>query len=111
MIDNYVKVIYGWKIPSVDVDKVKDQLGEEIDEALDKFMVYDFGQGLFLYIGAIIGEFNCDDDEGEILVTSKLAGPKIDKFNAFMKNNENIYKVFKKYMRKHAQLYVVQQKW
>ena len=32
MVDNFVKVIYGWKIPSIDVDKVKDQLGEEIDE-------------------------------------------------------------------------------
>lgn len=111
MIDNYVKVIYGWKVPAVDVDKVKDQLGYDIDDALDEYIIYDYGQGLFLYIGAIIGEFDCDEDGGEILVTSKIAGPKINKFNAFMEKNPNVNKVFKKYMRKNAQLYVVQQKW
>lgn len=111
MIDNYVKVIYGWKVPATDIDNVKDQLGDEPNEALNKFMVYDYGCGNFLYIGAIIGEFNCDEDDAEILVTAKAAAPKIDKFNTFMKKNEDINKVFKKYMRKQAQLYVVQQKW
>ena len=94
-----------------DIDKVKDQLGDEPNEALDQFIVYDYCNGNFLYIGAILGEFDCADDEGEILVTSKAAAPKIDKFNTFMKKNEDTNKVFKKYMRKQAQLYVVQQKW
>lgn len=111
MVDNFVKVIYGWKVPTADIEKVKEQLVEEPNNDLENFIIYDCCAGNFLYIGAIIGSFDCDDNDGEILITSKFAGPKIDKFNTFMKKNENIYKVFKKYMRKQAQLYVVQQKW
>lgn len=111
MEDNYVKVIYGWKVPTVDVNKIKDQLENISYDTFDKFIIYDYRCGKFIYIGAIIGEFNCDEGDGEILITSKIAGSKIDKFNSFIKKNENINKVFKKYMRKQAQLYVVQQKW
>lgn len=111
MVDNFVKVIYGWKVPTFDIEKVKEQLGEEPNNDLENFIIYDYCVGNFLYIGAIIGSFDCDDDDGEILITSKIAGPKISKFNTFIEKNEDIKKIFKKYMRKQAQLYVVQQKW
>ena len=114
MIDSYTKVIYGWKLTSTQVGKIQDELSNidpDYIELLDGFIVEDTMCGTYFYFGAILGSFDNDDDNKEVVVTTKLAKQATDKYNIFLKEHADVSKVFNKYSKKAPQLYVVLHKW
>lgn len=123
-LDNYTKVIYGWKVPEKKVSKIVEDLETLCDEKYDKDM-YDILDGYYIedtmcgeyfYFGALLGSMDVYDAESggqiEIKVTTKLVDKATSKYNQMLKDYPDIEKIFKKYIGKQSpELYVMQNIW
>ena len=115
MIDNHTIVIYGWKIEGSDEVRKIDKKLEKIDEEyLDKFqniMVDDTMCGNYLYFGAILVNYDANDDPDPIVINSELITEATSEYNKTIEENTELKKVLKKYTKTPAQLFVFQHIW
>lgn len=115
MIDNHTIVIYGWKIEDIDeIHKIRKKL-EKIDEDYwDKFqniMIDDTMCGDYLYFGAILVNYDAGDDPDPVVINSELIDKATSEYNKIIEENSELKKVFKKYTKTPAQLFVFQHVW
>ncbi len=113
MIDNYTSLIYGWKISKSNINAFEHEL-EKINENwydnLQKYIIQDHMCGNYLYFGAILAHYDCND-ENELIINDKLIKSATKAYNDFVNNNSEIDKVFKKYAKGKPQLYLFQNIW
>lgn len=119
-LDNYTKIVYGWKVSDEEVQQIdkelndicEDKYNKDIyDMGLDSCIVEDTMCGNYLYYGAILGSYDADEG-GEVIINSKLVNKATSEYNNIMKLYPEIEKVFKKYSKnEEPQLYVFQCIW
>lgn len=115
MIDNHTIVIYGWKIEGSDeVHKINKKLEKADEGYFDKFqniLIEDTMCGNYLYFGAILVDYDAGEDPDPVVINSELIESKTTEYNKMIEENPNIKKVFKKYTKEPAQLFVFQHIW
>lgn len=117
MIDNHTIVLYGWKVEGKDKSTKFENECEEVDEDfwdkfLDEVFISDTMCGNYTYFGAILAEYDVDDDdEGEVIIDDTLVKKCTSKYNKFIADNPELAKVFDKYKDGEAKLYVFQHIW
>ena len=115
MIDNHTIVIYGWKIEGNDeVRKIGKKLENVDEEYWDKFqniMIEDTMCGNYLYFGAILVNYDANDDPDPVAINSELITEATSDYNKTLEDNPELKKVLKKYTKTPAQLFVFQHIW
>lgn len=123
-LDNYTRVIYGWKVTGKKIDKIQEELETVCEEVyhndlyniVDGYIIEDTMCGEYFYFGALLGSMDVYDCERgadyEIIITDKLVDKVISAYNQMLKDYPEIEKIFKKYSKdKKPQLYVMQNIW
>lgn len=123
-LDNYTKVIYGWKVTGNKIDKIQKELETVCEEIyhndlyniVDSYIIEDTMCGEYFYFGALLGFIDVYDCENgadyEIIITDKLVNKVTSKYNQMLKDYPEIDKIFQKYSKgKKPQLYVMQNIW
>lgn len=114
MINSYTNVIYGWKFIEEEADKLRHELevwDEDYIDNIQNICIFDYMCGDYLYIGAILGKWDEDEDGGEIIVNNDLINSSTKFFNNFIKENPEFDNIIKDYIKdKKPQLYIMQQK-
>ena len=123
-LDNYTRVIYGWKITGNDVNNIQEEINDvceniyhnDIYNIIDECYIDDTMCGEYFYFGALLGSIDVYDAENggndEIIVNDKLINKAISKYNKMIKEYPEIDKIFRKYSKnKKPQLYIMQNIW
>lgn len=123
-LDNYTRVIYGWKVTGKKIDKIQEELETVCEEIyhndlyniVDGYIIEDTMCGEYFYFGALLGSMDVYDCENgadyEIIITDKLVNKVTSKYNQMLKDYPEIDKIFQKYSKdKKPQLYVMQNIW
>ena len=123
-LDNYTRVIYGWKVTDKQVDKIQKEIEDKCENVyrddmyniIDECYVDDSMCGEYFYFGALLGSIDVYDAErgadNEIIINDKLINKATSKYNKMLKDYPEIEKIFKKYSKnKKPQLYVMQNIW
>ena len=117
MIDNHTIVLYGWKVSGKDKSSEFENACEDVDEDfwdkfLDEVFISDTMCGNYTYFGAILADYDVDDDaEGETVIDNDLVKKCTAKYNKFIVENPELAKVFDKYKDGEPKLYVFQHIW
>ena len=111
-LDNYTKVVYGWKI--TDKNKLK-QIEDDLenwneDYFCEDFIVDDTMCGNYIYFGAILTSYDADEG-GEVIIDDELIKTKTKEWNDFLKDNTEFKNIIEKYKEGDPKLYVFQQIW
>jgi hypothetical protein len=115
MIDNYTVVLYGWRIEDQkEINKFVKKL-EKIDEDYyDKFqniMVEDVSAGGYFYFGAVLVRYDATDDPDAVIINSELINKATSEYHKTLEKYPELEKLFKKYTKTPAQLFVFQHIW
>ena len=113
MIDNNTVVLFGWKVTDNTVEKLRNELevwDENYFDKIQDIIIEDTMCGNYIYFGAILAQYNADEG-GEVIMDSKLIKKATDVYNKKIKAEPELDKIFKKYAKKQAKLYVFQQIW
>ena len=116
-LDNYTRVIYGWKVDgSKNVkkfEKALEKINKNYYEDYCDFFVDDTVCGNYIYFGADLVNYDAHEEE-EIILNSKLIKEATDKYHKFLKEHPELDEFLNKQIgklttSKDAQLYVFQQ--
>lgn len=123
-LDNYTRVIYGWKVDEKKVNHIIEEIETVCDEEyhddmyniIDDCYIEDTMCGEYFYFGALLGSIDVYGAESggdmEIIVTQELIDKATKKYNDMINKYPKIDKIFKKYAKKQEpQLYVMQNIW
>ena len=124
-LDNYTKVIYGWKITNdKKIHKIESELEEVCENVyhddmyniVDDFIIQDTMCGEYFYFGALLGSMDVYDCErganNEIIINSELVNKVTFAYNQMLKDYPEVGEIFKKYSKNQKpQLYVMQNIW
>jgi hypothetical protein len=123
-LDNYTRVIYGWKVTGKKIHKIQEELETVCEEIyhndlyniVDGYIIEDTMCGEYFYFGALLGSMDVYDCErgadNEIIITTELVDKVTSAYNQMLKDYPEIEKIFKKYSKnKKPQLYVMQNIW
>ena len=115
MIHSCTNAIYGWKLTGEIVSEFCNELEKWDKDYIDKIediAVIDYMSGDYVYIGALLGKWNEDDDGGEIIVNDEIVKTATDEFNKFIKINVEFDNILKEFINhQKPQLYIMQQKY
>lgn len=115
MIYSCTNAIYGWKLSGEIVSEFCNELEKWDEDYIDKIeniAVIDYMSGDYVYIGALLGKWNEDDDGGEIIVNDETIDSATDEFNKFIRTNPEFDNILNEFInRQKPQLYIMQQKY
>ena len=74
-------------------------------------MINDQMCGNYLYFGAILVNYDVNDDSNPIIINSELITEATSEYNKIIEENPELKKVLKKYTKIPAQLFVFQHIW
>lgn len=123
-LDNYTRVIYGWKVDGKKVSNIVKEIETVCDEEyhddiyniIDGCYIEDTMCCEYFYFGALLGSIDVYDAENggnmEITVTQELIDKATKKYNDMINKYPKIDKIFNKYTKKQKpQLYIMQNIW
>lgn len=113
-LDNFTKIVYGWKFEGQEMENLQNDLEEYDDEYYDKlqeFIVDDTMCGNYLYVGPVLESYDAVWDPKEVIINEELKNNGINNWETFNKENPKIAEIFNKYIKGEPQLYVFQQIW
>ena len=116
-LDNYTRVVYGWKIEgSKNVEKFEkglEKINENYYDDYFDFFVEDTMCGDYIFFGAHLVNYDVDEG-GEEVINTKLINEATDEYHKFLKDYPELDEYLNKQIgklttSKDAQLYVFQQ--
>ena len=118
-LDNYTRIVYGWKIEGnkkvKEFEKELEKINKNYYDDYYDFFVYDSMCGEYIYFGAKLVCYDADEG-GEVIINNNLIEKKTDEYHNFLKDHPEIDKFLQSQIGinttlKEPQLYVFQQIW
>lgn len=118
-LDNYTKVVYGWKIEGrknvKEFDNELEKINKNYCDDYWDFFIDDYMCGEYIYFGAKLVNYNADEG-GEVIINNKLIKKASDEYYNFLKDHPELDKFLQTQIginttSKEPQLYVFQQIW
>ena len=118
MVDNHTVLLLGWKVEGdKKVEEIKHRLESADKNWFDKFVcdffIYDTMMGNYLYFGAIIENYDSENDMTcERIIEDEFIETEKSRYEKFLKDNPEIAKILEEYKEtKGPNLYLFQHIW
>lgn len=118
-LDNYTRVIYGWKVEGNEnykkFTKGLEKINENYYDDYCDFLVEDSMCGEYIFFGADLVNYDADEG-GEVILNQQVIKEATDEYHDFLKENPELDKYLQKQIgklttSKEPQLYIFQQIW
>ena len=118
-LDNYTRVIYGWKIEGhKNVETFEnglEKINEDYYDDYFDFFTQDIMFGDYIFFGAHLVNYDANEEE-EVILNSKLINKATDEYHKFLKDHPELDEYLDKQIgklttSKDAQLFIFQQIW
>jgi len=113
-LDNFTKIVYGWKVEKEEAENLKNDLevwDEEYYDQVQDVIVEDTMCGNYIYFGAIIASYDAVWDPEEVIVNDDLIKSQMKEWHKFLEKNPEFANLISNYQHGEPQLYVFQQIW
>jgi hypothetical protein len=113
-LDNYTKVVFGWKVEGEEVNNLENDLENWDEDYYDKvqdIMIEDTMCGNYIYFGIILCSYDAVYDPEEVIINDDLMIVQSKIWKDFLKDNPEFEKLIEKYQHGEPKLYVFQNIW
>ena len=118
-LDNYTKVIHGWKIKGrkkvKEFENELEKINENYYDDYCDFFIDDTMSGEYIYFGAKLANYNADEG-GEVIINNELINKATSEYHSFLEEHPELDKFLQTQIginttEKESQLYIFQKIW